>query len=71
MRLLRLLAALLRPGLLRGAPSRDGQTLSYGFIVRNVLVLACAACVNCRHFFDRLVVRDDLQCARRRGSRGA
>jgi TRAP-type mannitol/chloroaromatic compound transport system permease large subunit len=35
----RLLAALLRPGLLRAAPSRDGQKLRYGFIVRNVLVL--------------------------------
>ena len=35
----RLLTALFRPGLLRAAPSRDGQTLSYGLIVRNVLVL--------------------------------
>jgi TRAP-type mannitol/chloroaromatic compound transport system permease large subunit len=34
-----LLAALVRPALLRGAPARDGQTLSYGFIVKNVLVL--------------------------------
>ena len=34
-----LLAALVRPGFLRRAPARDGQKLSYGFIVKNVLVL--------------------------------
>jgi TRAP-type mannitol/chloroaromatic compound transport system permease large subunit len=35
----RLLTALLRPGLLRSTTVRGGQPLSYGLIVRNVLVL--------------------------------
>jgi TRAP-type mannitol/chloroaromatic compound transport system permease large subunit len=35
----RLLAALFRPGLLRGTKRPDGQPVGYSFIVRNVLIL--------------------------------